>query len=50
MALSRRAAGAVQEAPEEVGWVRVGVALRGGLDAGIEPDEEREEVGGYGVC
>lgn len=49
MALSRRAAGAVQQAPEEVGWMCVRVSAGRGLDPWIQADEECEEVGGYGV-
>ena len=39
-AQARGAAGAVEEFPEEVGRVGVGVAGGGGADAGVEPDEE----------
>lgn len=40
-----REAGAVQELPEEVGGVRVGVATGGGCDAWVEADEDADEVG-----
>lgn len=39
----------VQEAPEEVGRVRVGMSACGGLDPWVQANEEREEVGGDGV-
>jgi hypothetical protein len=39
----------MEEAPKEVSGMGVGVALAGGHDAGVEADEEDEEVGGDGV-
>jgi len=40
----------VQEFPEVVGWVRVGVARGGGGYAWVEADEDAEEVGDESVA
>jgi len=39
----------VEEAPEEVGGVRIGVTCPRGLDSRVEADKEDEEVGADGV-
>ena len=45
----RRAAGGVQELPEQVGGVGVGVAGGGGAEARVDANEDADEGGGERV-